>query len=119
MVFDRDESGTSALHEAARAGWNELVDMLLKAGAPQSPMNKEEKIPVYHAAQNSNTKIKLLISKNESEDKSLPEWSGPSNLPSGPIELSPMLQRPDLASNSPWQVTTRLESPRQVPNAEA
>ena len=62
MVSDQDDFGTSALHAAAEAGWDELVDMLLKAGAPPSPKDKKQKAPVYYAALNGNIKIISLIS---------------------------------------------------------
>lgn len=69
MVSDQDKLGMSALHEAAQAGWDDLVDILLKAGAPSSPMNNEKKTPLYYAAQNGNIEMTSLISKKESGER--------------------------------------------------
>ncbi|KAF6228937.1 hypothetical protein HO133_007049 [Letharia lupina] len=51
LVFSQDDFRTSAVHEAARAGWDGLVDVLLQAGAPPSPKDKDEKAPVHSAPQ--------------------------------------------------------------------
>lgn len=90
MVYDQDDFGTSALHEAAQAGWVELVEMLLKAGAPASPENNEGKTPKYFAAQNGNTKIISLIAREECRNESPPELSGSSDPSSGRHEMVPV-----------------------------
>ena len=90
MVSYQDDFGMSALHEAAQAGWYDLVDMLLKAGAQPSPRNKEEKAPVYYAAKNGYTGIIQLISKEESGNEVLSEHSRSSDLTSGRNETVPM-----------------------------
>lgn len=92
MVSDQDDFGTSALHAAAEAGWDDLVDMLLKAGAPPSPKNKEEKPPVYYAAQNGNTNIISLISEEETRNEVLAELSGSTDLSSGRNGLLPTVK---------------------------
>ena len=88
LVFHQDDFDTSALHEAAQGGWADIVDILLKAGAPPCPMNKEKKPPVYYAARNGNTKIISLISKEEPVDKVLRERSESSVPPSERIQRS-------------------------------
>lgn len=83
MISRQDDFGTSALHEAAQAGWDDLADMLLNAGAPPSPKNKEGKAPVYYAAHNGNTKIISMISKEEIRHGFLPELSASFDSSSG------------------------------------
>lgn len=82
MVSDQDEFGTSALHEAAQAGWEDLADILLKAGAPPSLKDKKEKTPVYYAALNGNTEVVSLISE-AIQNEILPEQSGSADCSSG------------------------------------
>lgn len=82
LVFIQDDFGTSAVYEAARAGWDDLVGILSQAGATPSPKDKDEKVPVYYAAENGNTKIISLLSKEKSISGSIPERSGSCDPPS-------------------------------------
>ena len=90
MVSDQDNFGTSALHAAAEAGWDDLVDMLLKAGARPSPKDEKKKTPVYYAALNGNINIISLISTEKTEYEVLPELSGYADLSSGRNGTVPM-----------------------------
>jgi ankyrin repeat protein len=56
-VLDVDSNGTTALHEAAQAGWVDLVNMLLKADAQTWPLDKQEKSPWYYAAKKRHSDI--------------------------------------------------------------
>ena len=56
-VSSRDAYGTSALHEAAQAGWGDIVRMLLDAGAEPFPIDDEEKTPFYYAAKSGHIEI--------------------------------------------------------------
>ena len=45
MVLIKDSIGTSALHEAEGAGWIDLVNMLLTAGARPLVQDEDRKSP--------------------------------------------------------------------------
>lgn len=81
-ISNQDDFGRSAMHEAAQAGWDDLVDMLLQARAQPSPKDQNEKAPVYYAALNGNTKIITLLLKEEIGEKLFPERSGSCTSPS-------------------------------------
>lgn len=88
-VSDQDELGTSTLHEAAQAGWEDLADTLLKAGAPPLLKDKKEKTPLYYAALNGNTDIVSLISE-AIQNEILSEQSSSADLSSGRNGTVPM-----------------------------
>lgn len=62
-ISNRDFFGTSALHEAAGAGWVNLVNILLTAEARPLIQDEEGKSPLYHAARASHMSIKAILSK--------------------------------------------------------
>ena len=64
-----DSFGTSAIHEAAHAGWGNIVEILIKAGADPFSMDRNGKSPLYYAARNGHDKlISVLQRPYTSED---------------------------------------------------
>ena len=63
MVSYQDLFGRSALHEAAGAGWIDLVNMLLTAGARPLMQDEDGKSPLYHAAKAGHMSIKAILLK--------------------------------------------------------
>lgn len=45
-----DSFGTSAMHEAAQAGWDDIVKILIEAGFDPFPIDRHGKSPLYYAA---------------------------------------------------------------------
>ena len=89
MASAQDEFGTSALHEAAQAGWEDLADISLKAGAPPSLKDKKEKTPLHYAALNGSTEIISSISE-AIQNEILPQPSGSADFSSGRNGIVPM-----------------------------
>ncbi len=59
--FEPDSFGISAIHEAAQAGWDHIVDILIKVGANPISMDRNGKSPLYYATQNGcHTVISVL-----------------------------------------------------------
>ena len=83
LVFSQDDFGTSAVYEAARAGWDDLVGILPQAGATPSPKDKGEKAPVHYAPQNGNTDIISLLPKEKSVNGSFQSGRGLATLQAG------------------------------------
>ena len=52
-----DSFGKSAIHEAAQAGWDDIVEILIKAGVDPFPMDRNGKSPLYYAARNGCEKV--------------------------------------------------------------
>ena len=50
--FEPDSFGTSAIHEAARAGWDDIVVILINAGADPFSTDRNGKSPLDYATQN-------------------------------------------------------------------
>ena len=59
--LEPDSFGTSAIHEAARAGWDDIVDDLIKAGADPTSMDRNRKSPLYYAARNGCDKVLSVL----------------------------------------------------------
>ena len=59
--FEPDSFGTSAIHEAAQAGWDDIVDILIKAGADPISMDQNGKTPLYYAARNGCDKVLSVL----------------------------------------------------------
>lgn len=57
MISYQDSYGKTALHEAAQAGWNDIVEILIEAGADPSLVDDEGKTPFSHAAESGHGKI--------------------------------------------------------------
>ena len=55
--FKPDSFGTSAIHEAAHAGWDDIVNILIEAGADPLPMDLNGKSPLYYAARNGRDEV--------------------------------------------------------------
>ena len=67
--FEPDSFGTSAIHEAAQAGWDDIVELLIKAGVDTFSMDRNGKSPLYYAARNGYDKlISVLQRPYTSED---------------------------------------------------
>ena len=64
MVSYQDFFGTSALHEAARAGWVDIVNMLLTAEARPLVQDEDGKSPLYYAAKAGHMSIKAILLKH-------------------------------------------------------
>ena len=62
-VSYQDLFGRSALHEAAGAGWVDVVNMLLTAGARPLIQDEDGKSPLYHAAKAGHMSIKAILLK--------------------------------------------------------
>lgn len=61
MISRQDSYGTSALHEAAKAGWNDLVHILLEAGAQPNLIDDEEESPLSYAAGGGHARITSIL----------------------------------------------------------
>lgn len=57
MISYQDSYGKTALHEAAQAGWDDIVEFLINAGADPSLVDDEEKTPISYAAESGHGKI--------------------------------------------------------------
>lgn len=55
--FEPDSFGTSAIHEAAQAGWDDIVEILMKAGVDPVSMDRNGKSPLYYAARNGYDRV--------------------------------------------------------------
>ena len=51
IISFSDRNGRTALHEAAQAGWEDIVSMLIENGADPSMMDDEDKTPFFYAAE--------------------------------------------------------------------
>ena len=49
-VHHADERGRTALHEAGRSGWSEIVRMLIQSGADVNAVDKDNKTVLWYAA---------------------------------------------------------------------
>ena len=56
-ISNADWYGRTALHEAAQAGWDDIVSMLIKAGANSSLMDNEDRTPFEYAAKSGHAKV--------------------------------------------------------------
>ena len=66
--FERDSVGTSAIHEAAQAGWDDIVEILIEAGANPLSKDRNGKSPLYYAARNGCEEvISVLLGVNKME----------------------------------------------------
>ena len=63
--FEPDSFGTMAIHEAAQAGWDDIVDILIKAGADPFSMDRNGKTPLYYAARNGCDKVLSVLQGND------------------------------------------------------
>ena len=52
-----DSFGTSAIHEAAQAGWDDIVEILIAAGFDPYPTDRNGKSPLYYVARNGCDKV--------------------------------------------------------------
>ena len=52
-----DSFGISALREAAQAGWDDIMEILIKAGAGSVLIDRNGKSPLYYAARNGCDKV--------------------------------------------------------------
>ena len=59
--FEPDSFGTSAIHEAAQAGWDDIVVILIKAGADPFSMDRNGKTPLDYAARNGCDKVVSVL----------------------------------------------------------
>ena len=59
--FEPDSFGTSAIHEAAQAGWDDIVVILIKAGADPFSMDRNEESPLDYATQNGCDKVVSVL----------------------------------------------------------
>ena len=59
--FEPDSLGTSAIHEAAQAGWDDIVVSLIKAGADPFSMDRNGKSPLDYAARNGCDKVVSVL----------------------------------------------------------
>ena len=67
--FEPDSFGTSAIHEAAQAGWDDIVEILIKAGVEPFSMDRNGKSPLYYAARNGCDKvISILYGRGKTRD---------------------------------------------------
>ena len=55
--FEPDSFGTSAIHEAAQAGYDDIVHILIEAGADRTSMDRNGRSPFYYAARNGCDKV--------------------------------------------------------------
>ena len=61
MISKQDPYGRTALHEAARAGWDDVLNRLLKAGANPSSEDFQGKTSFDYAAENGQAKIISIL----------------------------------------------------------
>ena len=66
--FEPDSFGISALHEAAQAGWNPIVDILIKAGANPISMDRNGKSPLDYATRNGCHQVIKMLRKQMREN---------------------------------------------------
>ena len=64
VVSISDRDGRTALHEAAQAGWEDIVSMLIDAGADPSLMDDEEKTPFVYAAECGHAKVISILERH-------------------------------------------------------
>lgn len=57
MISYQDSYGKTALHEAAQAGWDDIVELLIEAGADTSSVDLGGKTPISYAAESGHGKI--------------------------------------------------------------
>lgn len=65
MISKQDSYGRTALHEAAQAGWEDIVGMLIKAKADPSTMDYEGKTPFIYAAERRHTKLLSVLDDSQ------------------------------------------------------
>ena len=69
LVIAVDADGSSALHHAARKAHNEIVQLLIGAGAPINAVNSDHSTPLHWAARKNNTgAIRMLIENGADPD---------------------------------------------------
>ena len=64
VISISDRSGRTALHEAAQAGWDDIVSMLVDNGADPSLMDEEEKTPFFYAAECGHAGVISILEKH-------------------------------------------------------
>ena len=64
VVSISDGDGRTALHEAAQAGWEDIVSMLIDAGADPSLMDDEWKTPFVYAAECGHAKVRSILERD-------------------------------------------------------
>ena len=64
VVSNQDEYGRSALHEAAQAGWEDIVTMLIDNGADLSLLDDEKKTPFVYAAECGHAKVISILEEH-------------------------------------------------------
>ena len=70
-VLDSDSNGTTALHEAAMAGWEDPVHLLLKAGARPTAVNEQAKSPLNYAVEAGYVHITSVLQEHARNEGSL------------------------------------------------
>ena len=71
LISKQDWYGITALHEAARAGWVDIVEILLEAGAQPSVTDEVKKSPLFYAAESGYPTITSIL--QEYPDRSYPQ----------------------------------------------
>ena len=59
-----DRKGRTALHEAAQAGWDDIVSMLIENGADPSLKDDKEKTPFFYAAECGHVGVISVLEKH-------------------------------------------------------
>ena len=60
-ISNADWNGRTALHEAAQAGWNDIVSILIDAGADPSSVDDEKETPFEYAAKNGHDEVIRIL----------------------------------------------------------
>ena len=68
IISTSDRNGRTALHEAAQAGWEDIVSMLIDNGADLSVMDDEEKTPFFYAAECGHAGVISILEKHHVRD---------------------------------------------------
>ena len=64
IILISDKNGRTALHEAAQAGWEDIVSMLVGNGANPSLMDYEEKTLFFYAAECGHAGVISILEKH-------------------------------------------------------
>ena len=64
VVSNQDGYGRTALHEAAQAGWEDIVTMLIDKGADLSLLDDEKKTPFVYAAECGHAKVISILEEH-------------------------------------------------------
>ena len=64
VVSNQDGYGRTALHEAARAGWEDIVTMLIDNGADLALLDDEKKTPFVYAAECGHAKVISILEEH-------------------------------------------------------